>query len=34
MRTAWAFSSEKARRDLDYTITPLDEALKATFESA
>jgi dihydroflavonol-4-reductase len=34
MRTAWAFSSEKARRELDYTVTPLEDALRATFESA
>lgn len=34
LRSAWAFSSEKARRDLGYTTTPLDQALQATFESA
>jgi len=34
MRSAWAFSSEKARHDLGYTTTPFEEALRATFESA
>jgi dihydroflavonol-4-reductase len=34
MKTAWAFSSEKARRELGYTVTPLEDALRATFESA
>jgi nucleoside-diphosphate-sugar epimerase len=34
LRTPWAFSSEKARRELGYTVTPFDEALRATFESA
>ena len=34
MQIAWAFSSEKARSSLGYTVTPLEEALKATFESA
>ena len=34
MRLAWAFSSDKARRELDYTVTPFEAALQATFESA
>ncbi len=34
LRTSWAFSSRKAERDLGYTVTPFDEALRATFESA
>ena len=34
MKTAWAFSSEKAQRELGYTVTPLEDALRATYESA
>ena len=34
LRTPWAFSSEKARRELGYTVTPFDEALRATYEGA
>jgi nucleoside-diphosphate-sugar epimerase len=34
LRTPWAFCSEKAIRDLGYSLTPFDEALRATFESA
>lgn len=34
LRSTWAFSSEKARRELDYTVTPFDKALRATFEGA
>ena len=34
MRLPWAFSSEKARRDLGYTVTSFETALKTTFESA
>jgi len=34
LTTPWAFSSEKAQRQLDYTITPFEEALRVTFESA
>jgi nucleoside-diphosphate-sugar epimerase len=34
LQTPWAFSSEKAIRDLGYSLTPFDEALRATFESA
>jgi len=34
LRTPWAFSSEKARRELDYTVTPFDDALRATYEGA
>ena len=34
MNLPWAFSSDKARRQLGYTITPFEKALRATFESA
>ena len=34
MQKPWAFSSEKAQRVLGYTITPFEESLKTTFESA
>ena len=34
LRTPWAFSSEKARRELDYTVTPFDDALRTTYEGA
>jgi len=34
LRTPWAFSSEKAKRSLGYTVTPVQDALKTTFESA
>jgi nucleoside-diphosphate-sugar epimerase len=34
LQTSWAFSSEKAKRDLGYSWTPFDEALRLTFESA
>ena len=34
MQTPWAFSSEKAVRELGYSWTPFPEALRATFESA
>jgi dihydroflavonol-4-reductase len=34
MNTPWAFSSDKAKRELGYTVTSFDEALSATFESA
>ena len=34
LRTSWAFSSEKAIAELGYVITPLEEALQRTFESA
>jgi nucleoside-diphosphate-sugar epimerase len=30
--TDWAFSSAKAERELGYTITPLDEAVRKTYE--
>jgi nucleoside-diphosphate-sugar epimerase len=34
LQTPWAFSSEKAIRDLGYSLTPFEAALRATFESA
>jgi nucleoside-diphosphate-sugar epimerase len=34
LQTPWAFSSEKAQREIGYTVTPFDQALRATFESA
>jgi nucleoside-diphosphate-sugar epimerase len=34
LRTPWAFSSEKAKRELGYSVTPFEDALRATFDSA
>ena len=30
--TDWAYSSAKAQRELGYEITPLDEAVRRTYE--